>query len=414
MASPPGIIHDAADGARQRHAHGNAVGPLRLGGCMRTEKKAHRSGASTPSLMPCACVREEQRPARSGALGCRCLHLRQACPYGRCAQVGRANQTMCDSGRPVVPRVKRSALNGLMSTNGVRPRCRSLMTSPTAGACRKLVPGEAGGVQDVRGVRRAPDEGVVVRGHLVQARPAVAQADVEQSRGADAEGFAQTREPFIGVVEVEAGFLVRVRHAHQQAATFAVEEKLVVKSMVKGTPRPIGHGLGEDDLAAQRCDGERRVGHLTDRAGPRPGRADDGARRDRAVVGVHPAGLAAGHVDAGDRDAAEQGGAVAAGAARVAEHDGIRRAVAVVGGVGRREESVGLDQSSDSALASATSIIRVVTPSSFWSSTSRSKDGHRRGWTAGTGSRRGAGRFPGRGAGRIGRRLPGCAHRARC
>jgi hypothetical protein len=49
-------------------------------------------------------------------------------------------QTMCDSGRAAPLRVKRSVLSGVMSTNGVRSRCRSRMTSPMAGACRKPWP----------------------------------------------------------------------------------------------------------------------------------------------------------------------------------------------------------------------------------------------------------------------------------
>jgi hypothetical protein len=59
---------------------------------------------------------------------------------------------------------------------------------------------------------------------------------------------------------------------------------------------------------------------------------------------VHRAGLAAVHVDAGDGDAGEQGGAVASRAGGVAQHDRLRRAVAVVGGVGGGQQAVGRDQ----------------------------------------------------------------------
>ena len=52
------------------------------------------------------------------------------------------------------------------------------------GALQEAVAGEAGGVQQPGGLARLADQGVVVGGVLVQARPAAGAAQVEQGRGA--------------------------------------------------------------------------------------------------------------------------------------------------------------------------------------------------------------------------------------
>ena len=144
---------------------------------------------------------------------------------------------------------------------------------------------------------------------------------------------------------MKTGLLVRVRHAQQQAAPLPVE--VVGGGEVDGERNDLGQlgkRLREDDLAAHGGDRQGGVHHLPERARPGARGTDDGAGGDRATIGVHGAGFTVGDVDAGDVDAGEQGGAVPAGARRVAEHDGLRRAVAVVGGVGRGEQPFGLDQ----------------------------------------------------------------------
>ena len=86
-----------------------------------------------------------------------------------------------------------------MSTNGVAVEVQVADDLADCGRLQEAMAGEAGGVQDVRGGRRAPDERVVVRRHLVETRPSVAQADVEQLRGAGADGLAEAGQPVLGV-----------------------------------------------------------------------------------------------------------------------------------------------------------------------------------------------------------------------
>ena len=66
----------------------------------------------------------------------------------------------------------RSALNGCGSMNESRSRNRSVISSPTAGACRKPCPENPVAYRKFRGDVSSADQGVVVGGVFVETGPA--------------------------------------------------------------------------------------------------------------------------------------------------------------------------------------------------------------------------------------------------
>ena len=156
--------------------------------------------------------------------------------------------------------------------------------------------------------------------------------------------------------------------------------------------------------------GRSTPAHRADAARPGAGRADDRVGADRAAGRSRRATISPPTVSMPvDRAVRQQPGARPAGRRRVAEDDRLGRAVPVGRGVRRGEQPLGARSAGDSAFASATSIIRLGTPSSFCSATFCSKRRDVLGRSrAGTGSRPGAGRSPGRtprGTSRRSRRL---------
>src|SRR3954452_10916484 len=78
-------------------------------------------------------------------------------------------------------------------------------------AHQEPVAGKAGRVDEPVDAVGDADEPVVVRGHLVQSRPAGGDAHRGQGRGAPLDGRAQPGQPGVVAAQLEAGRFVRVR-----------------------------------------------------------------------------------------------------------------------------------------------------------------------------------------------------------
>ena len=88
---------------------------------------------------------------------------------------------------------------------------------------QETMSGEAGGVQESGHLGGLTHQCVVVGGHLVESGPPAGDADLGDLRGPALDRLAEPRQPVVGPAELEAGSLVGVGHAEQQAPALAVE-----------------------------------------------------------------------------------------------------------------------------------------------------------------------------------------------
>ena len=257
-------------------------------------------------------------------------------------------QTTWNSGASVPPS-KRSALSAVTSTTGGASEHQVAQDLARRRGLQEAVAGEPGGVEEARHLLGLADHRVVVRAHVVEPRPAALDRRGGDPRRAPLGDLQQRRDPLLGPLQQEAGRLVRVGHAHQQAAAFAVEVEAGREvDRQRQLVRQVGHRRGEQHLPAQRRDVERHADQLPARARPRSRGADDRARGDGPVRRAHAGDDAVAHVDPLDRRGDREVRAVLARAERVALHDrlgrGVRVGVAVAGGedVAAREQRADL------------------------------------------------------------------------
>ena len=126
---------------------------------------------------------------------------------------------------------------------------------PDCGRLQEPVAREAGGVQESVHRWSFADQRIVVGGDLVQPRPPAADTHVGDRGGAVLHHLRQPGQPGIGERDIEARPLVGVRHAEQQAPTFAVEVERAREVDRHGQPRrQPGDRLGEQDLPTQGYD----------------------------------------------------------------------------------------------------------------------------------------------------------------
>ena len=211
--------------------------------------------------------------------------------------------------------------------------------------------GKARRVQEAVDLRRLADERIVVRGDLIEARPAAAQLNIVEHGGAPLHEFGEQFKPRGVLLGAEAPRVFNLRSTQQQTSTFGMEVVAGRKVDRERQPARVEvHRFAHHNVTAQRFNRQVNAHVGTDFLRPRSGRAHHGVsgnRSSRCFNTSDPAGAGLRLVplcdDAGDFDPAEDRDPQPAGVLGVAGHSGLGSAVGVEGVESAGNKVVGAD-----------------------------------------------------------------------
>lgn len=195
--------------------------------------------------------------------------------------------------------------------------------------------GEPGCVQESLNARILADQRIVVRSDLVQARPAVRDAYVEQPWATPFHDLDEIGYPVLAEIMGESGGLLGMRHPQEHARTLSMEIEGGCSidghwhARRKYRCERVAERLGDKNLPAERLDWEGDASHGPDLLRPGARSTHDRAGTNRAGARLDRDTLGALGVNALDQNARSKDRAVSAGACRIAMNDRFGAAVAV-------------------------------------------------------------------------------------